>query len=141
MHSNNGTILTLKKVIVDAPLDVYHADPGTWFSNNDMPSTCDGLTIPMCTFNDEDASQIHWLTKPRALTDIGDGDNVNLIISWPSYHTSLQVSVPKPLSITALLPMFRDNAHSPAIVKHGMNIIKQVTNQVIPSQLPVLTVD
>ena len=50
-------------------------------------------------------------------------------------------AVSKPPAIVALLPMFRDVAHSPAMVKHGMDIIKQITVRVNPGQIPVFTVD
>ncbi len=62
-------------------------------------------------------------------------------ISWSAYFASLQVSVPKPPAVIALLPLFRDGAHSPTMVKHGMNIIKQITVHVNPGQIPVLTFD
>ena len=62
-------------------------------------------------------------------------------ISWSAYFANLQASVPRPPAITALFPLFRGNAHSPAMVKHGMDIIKQVTKHINPVQIPVLTVD
>ena len=37
--------------------------------------------------------------------------------------------------------MFRDAAHSPAMVKHGMDIIAHITGHDNPGQIPVLTVD
>ena len=40
-----------------------------------------------------------------------------------------------------LLSLFREHAHSAAMVKHGMDIIKQITNHVNAGQTPVLTVD
>ena len=46
----------------------------------------------------------------------------------------------KPPASVALLPLFRDNAHSAAMVKNGMDIIKQITNHVNAGQTPVLTV-
>ena len=60
---------------------------------------------------------------------------------WSAYFSSHQVSVPKPPAIIALLPLFRDAAHSPAMVKHGMDIIQQITLWCNPNQIPVLTVD
>ena len=70
-----------------------------------------------------------------------DDDQANMAIPWSAYFANLQPSVPKPPAITALLPMFRDNAHSPAMVKHGMGSIKQITSRVNQNQIPVLTVD
>ena len=75
-----------------------------------------------------------------ALADENQTDLVNMNISWSACFASLQLSVPKPPVIIALLPMFRDVAHSPAMVKHGMNIIQQITVRCNPEQIPVLTV-
>ena len=66
---------------------------------------------------------------------------LNMDISWSTYFSRLQVSVLKPPAIIYLLPLFRDGAHSPTMVKHGMNIIKYITVHVTPGQIPVLTVD
>ena len=68
-------------------------------------------------------------------------DEVNKDISWSAYFARMQESLLKPPVIVALLPLFRDNAHSAAMVKHGMDIIKQITNHVNAGQTPVLTVD
>ena len=40
-------------------------------------------------------------------------------------------------AIITLLPLFRDGAHSPAI----MNLVRQIICQVNPEQIPVFTVD
>jgi len=83
-----------------------------------------------------------WFEKVRtALADENQTDLVNMNISWSAYFASLQLSVPKPPAIITLLPMFRDAAHSPTMVKHGMNIIQQITVRCNPEQIPVLTVD
>ena len=66
---------------------------------------------------------------------------MNLDISWSAFFATLQSFVPKPPAIISLLPLFRDSAHSPAMVKHGMSIIRKVTLHVNPGQTPVLTVD
>jgi hypothetical protein len=46
-----------------------------------------------------------------------------------------------PPAITGLLPLFRYNAHSLAMVKHGMNVIQQATEHVSHAQMPVITID
>ena len=62
-------------------------------------------------------------------------------ISWSAYFANQQDKVPKPPAIVTMLPLFRDSAHSPAMVKHGMRVIQQITNHVNPGQIPVMTVD
>ena len=39
------------------------------------------------------------------------------------------------------MPLFRDDAHSLAMVKHGMDVIAKATEHVNHGQVPVLTVD
>lgn len=60
------------------------------------------------------------------------------VISWAAYHSSLQPIETIIPGITALLPMFSEKADSPAMVKHGMNIIKQITEILNHAQVPVM---
>ena len=39
------------------------------------------------------------------------------------------------------MPLFRDNAHLLALVKHGMDVMAKATEHVNHGQVPVLTVD
>ena len=39
------------------------------------------------------------------------------------------------------MPLFYENAHSLAMVKHGMEVIIKATEHLNPGQIPVLTVD
>ncbi len=61
-------------------------------------------------------------------------------ISWSAHFASLQGPA-RPPAVTALLPLFRDNAHSVAMIKHGMNLLRDATNHLNEGQTPVLTVD
>ena len=62
-------------------------------------------------------------------------------LPWSAYMANQQVEVPQPPAITGLLPLFHESAHTLAMVKHGINVIKQATEHVNPGQVPVLTVD
>ena len=62
-------------------------------------------------------------------------------ISWSAYFAHLQFAVHHPPAISALMPLFRGNAHSVAMVKHGMDVIMKATELVNPAQIPVLTLD
>ena len=37
--------------------------------------------------------------------------------------------------------MFRDKANTPAMIKHGIDVLSEITNHVNPGQVPVMTVD
>jgi hypothetical protein len=61
-------------------------------------------------------------------------------ISWSAYHAALEESV-KPAAINALLPLFLDNAHSVAMIKHSMTIVQAAIEHLNPGQIPVLAAD
>ena len=67
--------------------------------------------------------------------------NGDINISWSSYLASQQETVPSPPALVALLPLFRDNAHSVAMIKHGMNLIQRATNHLNSGQATVMSVD
>ena len=67
--------------------------------------------------------------------------NGDINISWSAYLASQQETVPRPPALVALLPLFRDNAHSVAMIKHGMNIIRSATNHLNSGQATVMSVD
>ena len=62
-------------------------------------------------------------------------------ISWTAYHAKLQPQVLDPLAIIASLPLFFKKADTPAMIKHGMNIVKEITSYLNPGQIPVLACD
>ena len=69
--------------------------------------------------------------------EIGNND----VLSWPSYHGSLnRVQVTSPV-ISGLLPLFYEKASSLAMVKHGMEIQKQATEYLNPGQIPITAFD
>ena len=102
--------------------------------------TTNEQVIPISTNIDEDEMQKLWLQHvSEAFADETLDDSAKIKISWSAYFADLQISVSKP--IIALLPMFRDTIHFPAMVKHGMDIIAHITGHINPGQMPVLTVD
>ena len=131
LQVNTGAIMPL--------LEAYTNVQPTFLPGNIVPPTCDEQAIPTAAMMDENELQIQWLTN--VFNALRDDEQANMAISWSAYFANLQPSVPKPPAITALLPMFRGNAHSPAMVKHGMGIIKQITSRVNQNQIQVLIVD
>ena len=62
-------------------------------------------------------------------------------ISWSAYHSSMQEAVIPPPAINALLPLFLDSAHSVAMIKHSMEIVRAAVQHLNPGQVPVLALD
>ena len=62
-------------------------------------------------------------------------------ISWAAFHASIQTKLIYPSALIALLPLFYEQVASIAMVKHGMDIQKDITNYLYPGQTPVITFD
>ena len=120
----------------------YTDVPPISLSNDVIPIIADQQLHALPAEKNDDQRHKLWLEHVRAeLAKEQTEDQVNMDISWSAFFATLQLSVPKPPAIISLLPLFRDSAHSPSMVKHGMDIIREVTHHVNPGQIPVLTVD
>ena len=62
-------------------------------------------------------------------------------IYWSAYHADAHKAVIPPAAISALLPLFPDNAHSAAMIRHSMDIVKAAVQHLNPGQTPVLAAD
>jgi len=62
-------------------------------------------------------------------------------ITWSAYRSILQTAVISPAAINALLPLFLDSAHSVAMVKHSMEVVRAAVQYLNPGQILVLSAD
>jgi len=62
-------------------------------------------------------------------------------IAWAAYHSSMQLPGSDPPALTSLLPLFYEKAATPAMIKHGMNVLRQAITFLNPAQIPVITFD
>ena len=63
-------------------------------------------------------------------------------IMWSAYHAvrlDAVGSIEK--CIEAMLPLFRDKAATPKMIRHGMNLIKKITEFLNPQLIPIMVVD
>ena len=81
-----------------------------------------------------------WLQVVR---DVCDNDDVQRLgnISWAAYHADKQLLQNVTITPTALLPLFPDQAHSIAMIRHDMDVVKSAVNKLKPGQIPVVTLD
>ena len=62
--------------------------------------------------------------------------------TWAAYHSNSHPNDKlEPPAITALLPLFYEKAATAAMIKHGMNVLKQTIHMLNPNQVPVITLD
>ena len=74
-------------------------------------------------------------------TDSTKGDEA---VSWSAYHASLQPPngiSESCLANTSLLPLFYDQAHSVAMIRHSMDVVRKAVGILNPGQVPIITVD
>ena len=62
-------------------------------------------------------------------------------ISWSAYHADAHKAVIPPATINALLPLFLDNPHSAAMIRHSMDIVKAAVQHLNQGQTPVLAAE
>ena len=62
-------------------------------------------------------------------------------LAWAAYHSSKHQRTTDLPAITALLPLFYEKANTPAMVKHGMDVLIQAISFLNPGQVPVMTLD
>lgn len=62
-------------------------------------------------------------------------------VSWSSFHSSRKRGPSVEVSLTSLLPLFQEAAHSVAMIKHAMDKVKEITSFLNPGQTPVITAD
>lgn len=65
-----------------------------------------------------------------------------MLLSWAAFHASqVQSNVISLEDISCLLPLFREEAKSVAMMKHAMGVITQSVNFLNPNQIPVMEAD
>ena len=78
-----------------------------------------------------------WLKHVMKLLD-SDGEQQ---MSWSAFHVACEAPSTVLPANTAMLPLFREKADTPAMVKHAMNILISITSYLSPGQIPVMACD
>ena len=77
-----------------------------------------------------------WLKHVKTTQD---SDPVNL--SWAAYHASRATEKKQHPNLSALLPVWRDDSKSPAMIKHSLDVVKDAVAYLNPGQTPVVAFD
>lgn len=113
--------------------------PVALVSSSVLVPACTMSPVPS-TLNDAKAREDQWVSHASSQLE-KDTVVAEDTVAWAAYHSSLQESTSNPPAITALLPLFYEKAASPAMIKHGMNVIRQATSFLNPQQIPVIALD
>lgn len=103
------------------------------------PNKSDCKHIPLAL-----QTEYKWLDHVRQVISV---DNVNDSddLTWAAYHASCTqgdgTTRNSTTSISCLLPLFYEDAKSIAMIRHGMDIVKNTVNIINPGQVPIITAD
>ena len=63
-------------------------------------------------------------------------------VSWSAYHAAMQEQDENHMkTLSYLLPLFYEKAATPAMIKHGMDVVRLATEFLNPGQIPVIAFD
>ena len=61
--------------------------------------------------------------------------------SWAAYHARHQYPKQPVITPTSLLPLFQESAHTVAMIRHSIDVVRKAVQHINPGQTPVLTCD
>ena len=92
-----------------------------------------------CCYEQCMAEEYGWLQTAHTLlsNEIKKTDR----ISWAAYHAAQGRGNPIPETTEAMLPLFHEKAASPAMMKHGLDVLKGITEFLNPGQVCIMSMD
>eukprot|EP00733_Pompholyxophrys_punicea_P000349 Pompholyxophrys_punicea_v1_NODE_93_length_3578_cov_92.823162.p1 type:complete len:201 gc:universal NODE_93_length_3578_cov_92.823162:2879-2277(-) len=135
---------TLKKRLFSLP-DNFTVVPEVVMSNKpNLPTKIVTLaTVMSSLLSEAKTKEFAWF---HSISDIlaKNSDEIqrgDYRLSWSSYHSFFDDAAPWSPALIGMLPVFRQKASSPSMVKHGMAVIANLTQFINPGQIPVMAVD
>ena len=110
----------------------------TNMKNIPVPATS-AVSLARANFKKQTEEEYMWLEHPMRFIEDNTGTDENT--SWSAIHASRQPQLARTISPTALLPLFLDSAHTVAMIRHSMDVVKNAVEHVNPGQTPVVTLD
>ena len=105
-----------------------------------VPKRCKSVKPSLDLIGEGMKSEYQWLDKVKELLEKDKLDKEDYI-SWSAHFASLQSQAPRSQAITALLPLFDENAHTMAMIQHSVTIVKEGVAYVNPNQTPLIAMD
>ena len=93
------------------------------------------MSLKRNDYKQQTEQECFWLDYVRKVLD--SKAKVFNNASWAAYHASYQ---PRQSQVT-LLSLFLEPAHTVAMIKHSLHVIKRVIEHLNPRQTPVITFD
>ncbi|CAG2215797.1 unnamed protein product [Mytilus edulis] len=109
------------------------------FNEPDIPLVEGELSIDMSSFPAALKGKFKWLKHVAENSSVKAKVGKN--ISWSAYHAVVLSDANKLPAVSALLPLFHEQAKSVALIRHSLNIIRNAVRKLNPGQTPVVAFD
>ena len=86
------------------------------------------------------ATEYKWLDNVRERLNQEISKEI-LDMSWAAFHASLFTDRSLQLDVSSLLPLFQEEAHSAAMIRHAIGVVSQSVRFLNPGQVPILVCD
>ena len=123
--------------VPELPDTFTNISPAFFQTKNPVPPNTAIPKPPTDILGPQLALEYQWLDKVIVTQEIDDAVN----LTWSAHHPSMKRSPEFEVTITSLLPLLRDQAHSVATIKHVMQKVQDVTDFLNPGQIPIITAD
>ncbi|CAG2251463.1 unnamed protein product [Mytilus edulis] len=99
------------------------------FNEPDIPLVEGELSIDMFSFPAASKGEFKWLKHVAENSSVRATVGTN--ISWSAYHAAVLPDGNKLPAVSALLPLFHEQAKSVAMIRHSLNIIQSFRNDIV----------
>lgn len=107
-----------------------------------LPPTTSQLKSGETNFRPAIVDEYSWLDQASTLVTGQETVDKNIPVSWAAFDSHQpSCAPPSSVAISALLPLFPDQAKSIAMIRHAMAVIKLSVEQLNPGQVPVIAFD
>ena len=130
---------TISRVVTPLPHFYTDVPSVTSVKQTAIPATS-LVFLKRTNFKSHTEGEYRWLENTRNVLE-GSAENSEKNLSWAAYHASNQVPGNRVITPTALLPLFQESAHTVAMIRHLMDVIKSAVEYLNAGQTPVLTFD
>ena len=128
------------------PRGTGHTLPEEYATVHPVELDTSKAVVPVCEMKEsvsclavQKQSEEQWVE--HSLGKLEDGSvSSSDTVTWAAYHASTQMEADS-TALTALLPLFYEKAATPAMVKHGMDVLRQAITFLNPNQVPIIAVD
>ena len=126
--------------VTDLPHDYTNITPTQLKDGTIYVPNCPGVVTPDCdSFEQQIQEDKAWLHHVNNIYN--EEVTPETAITWAAFHASNLPEKRIVPSINAMLPLFSEEACSPAMVRHSLKVIGAAIKQIDPNQIPVVTMD